>query len=166
MLAIVFYVTSSFLATLNIPWKLLWRIFLSYPSRFCMIMSRPEPITESDLPCGVFSILFRRLDLTLFPSYYKMLRFKSLADLVLHRNISRGFLPGVERSDSILRLNRHRLARSADITAKTSSLDRNDLGVNKRWNAGNFNSCNMALATTQYPQSSTVYESNCNFFLL
>ena len=58
-------------------------------------------------------------------------------------------LPGVERSDSLLRIKRHRLARSADITAKTSSDDRNDLGVNRRWNAGSFNSCKIALAKTQ-----------------
>ena len=88
----------------------------------------------------------------LCPTYYKMLRFKSLADLVLYRGL--------------LRMERHRLAKSADITAKTSSEERNDLGVNNRWNAGSFKSCKMALANTQYPQSSTLYESNCNFFLL
>ena len=69
-----------------------------------------------------------------------MLRFKTLADLVLHRNITKGFLPGIERSDTLLRLERHRLANNTDITARISSLDRNCLGVNKRWNAGSFNS--------------------------
>ena len=83
-----------------------------------------------------------------------MLRFKNLAEFIRYRN------------SDILQMNRHRFARRPVITAKTSSEDRNALGVNSRWNAGSFNSCKIARAKHQNPQSSTLYEANCSFFLL
>ena len=139
---------------------------MTFRFRSSTTISRQELCTEKGLQCGELQMWRGKRRTLVFLCYYKMIRFKSLEDVVLHRNICRDFLPGIERSDSLLRLNRHRFARRADITAKTSSLERNALGVNNRWKADNFNSCKIERAKTQNPQSSTLYESNCSFFLL
>ena len=80
------------------------------------------------------------------------LQFRHLGQLVKYRN---SFLPGMERSDSKIRLARHRLANNNDMTLNTSSEDFNDLGVNSRWNADTFSSWRIQRAIHQYPQSST-----------
>ena len=79
------------------------------------------------------------------------LKFRNLGQLVRHRN---SFLPGIERSDSKLRLGRHRLASNKLMTANTSSEDVSCLELNSVWNADSFNSWRMQRAIHQYPQSS------------
>lgn len=80
------------------------------------------------------------------------LKFRDLGKLVQHRN---RFLPGIERSDSTLRLSRHRLANNKLMTAKISSEDVSCLEMNSFWNADSFNSWRIQRAIHQYPQSST-----------
>ena len=98
-------------------------------------------------------------------------KFKDLAQLVRFRNhycgltaydrrfefVSDigGYLYDAERDDLWARLDRHRLANNIDMIANISSEERTDLGINRRWNAGNFNSWRIQRATHQYPQSST-----------
>ena len=74
------------------------------------------------------------------------LKFRNLGQLVKFRN---SFLPGIERSDSALRLGRHRLANSKLIIPSTSSLDLNDLGVNNLWNGDNLSWCRIQRAMHQ-----------------
>ena len=63
--------------------------------------------------------------------------FRNLGQLVRYKN---SFLPGIERSDSQIRLARHRVASNKLITARTSSDDVSCLGVKKRWNGESFDS--------------------------
>ena len=59
--------------------------------------------------------------------------FRNLGQLVRYRN---SFLP--ERSDSHIRLARHRVASNKLITARTSSEDESCRGVKSRWNGESF----------------------------
>ena len=83
-----------------------------------------------------------------------MFKFRNLKQVVRFRNYY--YLPGGERSDTAQRLRRHRFASKKLMTARTSSLDFKDLGVNNLWKGDNLSWWRIQRAITQYPQSSTL----------